>query len=131
MIDTISDMLTRIRNASKVNKAEVYIPFSKINLEIIKILKREGYVNDFEELKIEDKKFGGFNVILKYENNQPALTKLGRVSKPGRRVYAAKDNLPRILNGLGLAIISTSQGVMTNKQAKKVGLGGEVLCEVY
>jgi len=134
MTDPIADMLTRIRNASKTKKAEVFIPFSKLKLDVVKILKNEGFIAGFEEIKPEKtgpNKFGGINVTLKYEDDQSVITALNRISKPGRRVYAAKDKLPRVLNNLGIAVISTSSGVMTNKEAKKAGLGGEILCEVY
>lgn len=130
MTDPIADMLTRIRNASRAKKAEVYIPFSKIKLEMIKILKQAGYIKGFEEIK-EDKKFGGVNVALKYEDGKPAMISLKKISKPGRRVYAAKDEIPRVLNGLGLAVLSTSRGIMTDAQARKAGVGGEIICEIY
>ncbi len=134
MTDPIADMLTRIRNASKIKKAEVYIPFSKIKLEILKILKREGFIEEIEEISpgSEDHKFGGLDVTLKYgEDRESAITSIKRVSKPGRRVYADKSNLPVVLNNYGIAILSTSKGLMTNNQAKKFGVGGEVICEVY
>lgn len=133
MTDPIADMLTRIRNASKTKKADVYIPFSKIKLEMLKILKREGYIEDIEQIKPgeEGYKFGGLSVTLKYEEGSPAIESLKRISKPGRRVYADKANLPTVLNNYGIAILSTSNGLMTNKQAKKFGVGGEVLCEIY
>lgn len=133
MTDPIADMLTRIRNASRAKKAEVYIPFSKIKLEIIKILKREGFISGFEEIisGSRENKFGGLNVTLKYEDNKPVITSIKRISKPGQRVYSGKDNLPRVLNDLGLIILSTSSGLMTNKEARKKGLGGEIICEIY
>lgn len=133
MTDTIADMLTRIRNASKVKKAEVFVPFSKMKLEIAKILKKLNYIDGFQEIKpgSADNKFGGLTIKLKYDNGQPAISSLKRISKPGRRVYAAKDDLPRVLNDAGVAIISTSQGIMINKEARKAGLGGEVVCEIY
>ena len=133
MTDPIADMLTRIRNASVIRKKQVYIPFSKIKLEILKILKTEGFIKGFEEIKpgTDGQKFGGLEVELKYEDKTPAITAIKKISKPGLRVYATKDELPRVLNDLGLAIISTSQGVMTNKKARKLGLGGEIICEIY
>ncbi|MFA6918760.1 MAG: 30S ribosomal protein S8 [Patescibacteria group bacterium] len=132
MTDPIADMLTRIRNASRVRKAEVFIPFSKIKLGIIKIMKTHGFIEGYSEIKPgEEDKFGGIMVKLKYENNIPAMSSLKRISKPGRRVYVAKDEMPNVLNNFGLAIISTSQGLYTNKEAKKMGLGGEVVCEIY
>jgi len=132
MTDTIADMLTRIRNASKVKKEKVFVPFSKLKLEIAKILKKEGFISDLEEIKpgTEGYKFGGLEITLKYDNGQPAISVIKRVSKPGQRRYAPKDRLPVVLNNYGIAILSTSSGLMTNRQAKKAGLGGEVLCEI-
>ncbi len=132
MTDQIADMLTRIRNASKVRKAEVFIPFSKIKLEIVKILKREKFIENFREIKPDSEyKFGGIVVELKYQERQPAISSLKKISKPGRRVYAGRKELPTVLNGAGIAIISTPAGVMTAGQAKKKDLGGEVICEIY
>jgi small subunit ribosomal protein S8 len=130
MTDPIADMLTRIRNASQVGKADVYIPFSKIKLAMVKILKQEGLIEAYEEVK-EGNKFGGITVQLKYDGREAVIKNLKRISKPGQRVYVTKDNLPRVLNNMGIAIISNSQGIMTNKAARKLGLGGEVLCEIY
>jgi small subunit ribosomal protein S8 len=133
MTDPIADMLTRIRNSSQVKKDKVFIPFSKVKVEIAKILKREGFIADFSEIKpdTEGFKFGGIEITLKYDNGQSAITSVKRVSKPGQRQYVAKDELPVVLNNYGIAIISTSSGLMTNKQAKKAGLGGEVVCAIY
>ena len=133
MTDPIADMLTRIRNAARTHKAEVFIPFSKIKLEMLKIMKKHGFINGFEEVaKSPENKFGGLQVSLKYdESRQSAISGLKRISKPGRRVYAAKDELPVVLNNFGVSIISTSAGLMTNKEAKKKGLGGEIICEIY
>lgn len=132
MTDPIADMLTRIRNAAKIRKAEVFIPFSKMKLEIAKILKREGFISDFEEIKKDDEhKFGGLNLVLKYEDGVSVITGIKKISKPGRRVYAVKEKLPIVVNDYGIAIISTSAGIMTNRQAKKAGLGGEIICEIY
>ncbi len=129
MTDPIADMLTRLRNALAVKKAEVIVPHSKIKLAIAEILKKNGYIVDYEKT---DDNYGEIKIILKYrESGKPAITFLKRISKPGRRVYAPKDELPVVLNSLGMAIISTSQGIMTNKSAKKAGVGGEVLCEIY
>lgn len=131
MTDPIADMLSRIRNASAVKKAEAAIPFSKVKFNIAKILKHEGYLT--EVTVVETKK--GINqlvVNLKYQaDNQPAIEHIKRISRPGQRLYVGKDELPRVLNNLGIAIISTSKGLMTNKQARKEGLGGEIICEVY
>lgn len=128
MTDPIADMLTRIRNASAVKKQEVIIPFSKIKYEISKILEAENLIEKVE--KNEDNS-RVFVLKLKYNNNKSAINSLKRISKPGRRVYVAKDEMPYVLNNLGIAIISTSQGLMTNKQARKKGVGGELICEIY
>lgn len=128
MTDPIADMLTRMRNGLAVKKAEVVIPYSKIKLAIADILKQNGYILDYE--KTNDN-YGEIRIRLKYIDGKPAINLLKRVSKPGRRIYAQKDELPVVLNSLGIAIISTSQGIMTNKAAKKAGVGGEVLCEIY
>lgn len=127
-MDPISDMLTRIRNAALVRKAEVIIPFSKIKLEIAKIMEGEKFIGGFEILEKERQ----LKVFLKYGKEGPSvIRKLTRISKPGKRVYASKDNLPKVLGGLGIAIVSTSGGLMTAREAAKAGLGGEVLCEIY
>lgn len=133
MTDPIADMLTRIRNAAKVQKEKVYLPFSKLKLELAKILKREGYISDIIEIKpgTEGYKFGGLEIVLKYDGKVSAISGINRVSKSGQRQYVKKDELPVVLNNYGISILSTSQGLMSNKQAKKLGLGGEVLCEVY
>lgn len=133
MTDPIADMLTRIRNGSKIKKEKVFVPFSKIKLEIAKILKREGFIADFSEIKpgTEGYKFGGIDIFLKYNDGIPAITTIKRVSKPGLRRYVSKEELPIVLNNYGLSILSTSSGLMTNRQAKKSGLGGEVLCEIF
>jgi small subunit ribosomal protein S8 len=130
MTDPIADFLTRIRNANSVNHEKVEIPASRMKKTLAQILKDEGMIKDFEY--IEDGKQGLLRVHLKYgPNKQKVITGLKRISRPGLRVYAKKDEVPRILGGLGLAIVSTSQGVMTDKQARKRGLGGEVLCYVW
>ncbi len=140
MTDPIADMLTRIRNASAVKKPEVILPMSKIKLEIAKILEREGWTQKTEVLENKisrDKKnkslnFAQLKIVLKYKKSgRPAITSLKRISKPGLRIYAGKDKLPRVLNNLGMAIISTPQGLMTGKEAKKKGIGGEVICAIY
>jgi len=136
MTDPIADMLTRIRNASLVNKHEVLIPMSKIKYEIAKILKKEGFILDVEILKLRntEKKgvFDEIKLILKYKKNgKSVITKISRISKPGLRVYCDKNNLPKVLNNMGIAIISTSAGLMTNKEARKKNLGGENICEIY
>jgi len=137
MTDPIADMLTRIRNSAAVKKTEVVIPMSKIKLEIAKILKGEGWILDLEEIKGQGMKnksqqFDELKIVLKYKKSgKSAISSIQRISKPGLRVYAKKDSLPKVLNNLGFAIISTPDGLMTNKQARKKGLGGEILCEIY
>lgn len=129
--DTISDMLTRIRNANMVKHQIVQIPATKMSLAITKILKEEGYIEDFENYVENGKKY--FLISLKYigKSREPVICKIERVSKPGLRVYSNSKKLPRILDDLGIAIISTSKGVMTNLKAKEIGIGGEVLCYVW
>ena len=137
MTDPIADMLTRLRNAAAVYKTEVIFPMSKTKLAISKILKKEGWIDDVEvvKFKVEKNKTAAFDkikVVLKYDKNGKSVFRaINRISKPGLRVYVTKDKLPRVLNNLGIAIISTSQGMMTNFEARKKGLGGEVICEVY
>ncbi|MGB9764378.1 MAG: 30S ribosomal protein S8 [Candidatus Saccharicenans sp.] len=130
LTDPIADMLTRMRNAIKAKKKEVNIPSSKLKIEIVRILKDEGYITGFKV--IEDNKQNILNITLKYtDNNQSAITGLRRVSKPGCRIYCTKDSVPKVFDGLGIAIISTSHGIMTGQQCEVQGLGGEVLCEVW
>lgn len=130
MTDPIADMLTRIRNANSVYHDKVEIPASKIKQSIADILKLEGFVKDYET--ITDDKQGVLRVTLKYgANREKIITGIKRISKPGLRVYAKKDQLPRVLGGLGIAIISTSKGIMSDKQARKEGLGGEVIAYVW
>ncbi len=130
MTDPIADMLTRVRNANMAGNGQVEIPASKVKKSIADILKKEGYIKDFEY--IQDSKQGRLKLYLKGGNvNRNPITGLKRISKPGLRVYARKDELPRVLGGLGIAIISTSQGIMTDQQARKAELGGEVICYVW
>lgn len=132
MTDPIADMLTRIRNASAVKKQEVLVPMSKIKLEIARILKKEGWVLDVDQLKPADKPYSEIKLVLKYKKSgKPYISSVKRISKPGLRVYVKKEELPKVLNNLGFAIISTPQGLMTNREARKKSLGGEVLCEIY
>lgn len=128
MTDPIADMLTRLRNALAVKKSEIVLPYSKIKLAIADILKQHGYVVDYKK---SDDNHGEIRISLKYNGNQAAITNLKRISKPGQRIYVPADELPIVLNNFGIAIISTSQGIMTNKEAKKLSIGGEVLCEIY
>ena len=128
--DPIADMLTRIRNAQIARHETVSIPESKMKKSIAEILLAEGFISKVEY--IEDKVQGTIKITLKYgEKNTRVITGLKRISKPGRKVYAGADELPKVLNGLGIAIISTSKGVVTDKEARKLGLGGEVLAFVW
>lgn len=129
--DTISDMLTRIRNATMVKHQIVQIPATKMSLAIALILKEEGFIEDFESYT--ENQFKYLLMSLKYigKSRQPVICKLKRVSKPGLRVYSNSKELPRVLDNLGIAIISTSKGVMTNLKAKELGIGGEVLCYIW
>ena len=129
--DTISDMLTRIRNANMVKHQIVQIPSTKMSLAITEILKEEGYIEDFEQYSETNKDY--LLISLKYigKSRKPVIWKLERVSKPGLRVYSSSKKLPKVLNNLGIAIISTSKGVMTNLKAKELGIGGEVLCYIW
>ena len=128
--DTIADMITRIRNENSTKHKTVDIPASKMKLGIAEILFREGYIKSFEEIK--DDSQGIIRVTLKYdENGTRVIDGLRRISKPGLRVYASKEDLPKVLNGLGIAIISTSKGLKTDKEARELGIGGEVLAYVW
>jgi len=128
--DPIADMLTRIRNANVVRHETVEVPSSTIKKSIAEILKREGYIRDAEY--IDDKKQGIIRLFLKYgPNNERVITGLKRISKPGLRVYAKNSELPKVLGGLGIAIISTSQGIMTDKEARKLQIGGEVIAYIW
>jgi small subunit ribosomal protein S8 len=129
--DTISDMLTRIRNATMVKHQIVQIPATRMSLAISKILKEEGFIQEFESYSEDNKNY--LLISLKYigKSRQSVIAKIKRISKPGLRIYSNSKELPRILDNLGIAIISTSQGVMTNIKAKKLGIGGEVLCYIW
>ncbi len=126
--DPISDMLTRIRNAQAVKKREVFLPFSKMKFAIAKILEKEGYLSAVEENAESGRPL--LSLSLKYDHAHPAINLVRRVSKPGRRVYAKAGELPRVMSDTGLAIVSTSNGLMTNKEARARRLGGEVICEI-
>lgn len=130
MTDPVADFLTRMRNANMIYHSTVEIPASKLKKSLAAILKEEGFIRDYEV--IDDGKQGIIRIYLKYgANRERVITGLKRISKPGLRVYARKDQVPRVLGGLGLAILSTSKGIMTDKQARKLGLGGEVICYVW
>ena len=128
--DPIADMLTRIRNANNAKLKMVDIPSSKMKKSIVEILVKEGYIKSYEEIKNEQQ--GIIRVNLKYDaNGNKVISGLKRISKPGLRIYANKDKLPRVLNGLGIALISTSKGIMTDKEARKINAGGEVLAYIW
>jgi small subunit ribosomal protein S8 len=130
MTDPIADLLTRIRNANMVRHEKLEVPASNMKKEIAEILKREGFIRDVEY--IEDNKQGIVRIFLKYgQNNERVITGLKRISKPGLRVYAKADEVPRVLNGLGIALVSTSQGVLTDKEARAKQVGGEVLAYIW
>ncbi|MCR4314121.1 MAG: 30S ribosomal protein S8 [Candidatus Uhrbacteria bacterium] len=128
MTDPISDMLTRIRNAQAVRKTDVTLPYSNLKFAIAKILEKEGYV--MHVLQVTEAKFPMIRLELGYENNQPKIHDIRRVSRPGARVYAKSTELPTVLSNIGMAIISTPNGLMTNKEARSRHLGGEVICEI-
>jgi len=129
LTDPIADMLTRIRNAIMVKAKEVSIPSSNLKVEIAKILKEEGYIHNF---KVEDdNKQGILKLTLKYYKGKSVISGLERISKPGRRVYCGADEVPWVMNGLGIAIISTSKGVLTDKKCRELRVGGEVLCYIW
>jgi small subunit ribosomal protein S8 len=128
MSDPIADMLTRIRNAQMVEKVSVAMPSSKVKVAIAQVLKDEGYIDDFA-VKAEGAK-SELNIALKYYAGRPVIERLERVSKPGLRVYRGRNDIPQVMNGLGVAIVSTPKGVMTDRKARATGVGGEVLCIV-
>ncbi len=128
MQDPISDMLTRIRNAQRANKVSVSMPSSKLKMAIAKVLKDEGYVEEFA-VRNEDSK-PVLDVQLKYYAGRPVIERIDRVSRPGLRVYKGSNVIPKVMNGLGVAIVSTSKGVMTDRKARAAGIGGELLCVV-
>jgi len=130
MTDPIADMLTRIRNADHARFDKVDIPASRMKISLARIFKDEGFIKNYKVIK--DNRQGTLRVYLKYgEHQQPLIQGLSRVSKPGRRVYAGSEELPRVQGGLGVAVISTSKGVVTDRQARKLQVGGEVLCEIW
>lgn len=127
--DTVSDFLTRIRNAGQAKHKETNVPASKLKLAIAKILKEQGYISDYEF--VDDGLQGKIKITLRYYRREHAIRDIKKVSKPGRRIYTPAGKLPRVKNGLGIAIISTSKGVMTEKQARVDNVGGEVLCTIW
>jgi small subunit ribosomal protein S8 len=129
MTDPVSDLLTRIRNASAARHATVDVPASKIKLEIVRILKEEGYIENFVHTR--DDKQGIIKIQMRYgQGKKPLISSVERVSRPGCRIYARKSSIPQVLGGIGICILSTSQGLVTGKQAVERGLGGEVLCAI-
>ena len=126
--DSLSDMITRIRNAHLVQKQDVFIPTTKMTLKVAEILQQEGFIQSFEETDTNQ-----IQISLRYKESkvQPYITKLIRVSKPGLRVYTNKNEIPKVLGGIGIALISTSQGIMTDRQARTKNIGGEILCYVW
>jgi small subunit ribosomal protein S8 len=128
MTDPIADMLTRIRNAQMTERAVVTMPSSKVKIAIARVLEDEGYIEGFKVSSEEVKPV--LEIALKYHAGRPVIEKIERVSKPGLRIYRTKDDIPRVMNGLGIAIVSSSQGVMTDRKARASGVGGEVLCIV-
>lgn len=130
MTDPIADMLTRIRNGAQASHPTVDVPSSKLKVALAKVLKEEGYIADYEVKKVG--KFDVITITLKYDsNNKPVITKLVRVSKPGLKTYSKAKNLEKVLGGLGIAVVSTSKGLMTDRKARKENIGGEVLCYIY
>lgn len=129
--DTIADMLTRIRNANLSKHQIAQVPSTKITKNILKVLKEEGFIYEFEEIQEKPKKYLIISLKYKGKNKKPIITELKRISKPGLRVYVNHKELPKVLGGIGIAIISTSKGVMTDKYARNLGLGGEVICYIW
>ncbi len=126
--DPISDMLTRIRNAAATHKSEVVMPYSKLKHNLANILQKEGYIS---AVSVQDNAIKELQITLKYEGAEPAVTDLKRVSKPGQRIYAPSDRIPRANGGLGVTILSTSKGLMTDREARKQKYGGEVICQIW
>ena len=129
-VDPIGDMLTRIRNAQMRSLSSVKIPASKVRAKILEVLKKEGYISDYK-LSNDKKEKNSLNVDLKYDNGNPVIKEIKRVSKPGRRIYAKADSIPTIQNGLGVAIVSTSKGIMSDNEARNQNIGGEIICRVF
>lgn len=128
MQDPLSDMLTRIRNAQMVGKTEVTMPSSKLKISVAKVLEQEGYVGEYS---VTEEAKPALTIELKYFEGKPVIAEIARASRPGLRHYAGKDGLPSVRGGLGVAVVSTSQGVMTDRAARAAGIGGEVLCTVF
>ena len=132
MTDPIADMLTRIRNGIQAHHERIELPTSKLKVEVARILKSEGFISNFKEVSEDGKPQGTLRIYLKYsKDGEPVIHGIERVSRPGRRVYRGKEELPKVLGGLGLAIVSTSKGVLSGTEAARTGVGGEVLCQVW
>ena len=130
LVDPIGDMLTRIRNGQMRSLNKIDVPFSNFRSKILEVLKKEGYILDYEIID-KEKKIKSISVKLKYFDGQPVIKEIKRISKPGRRVYSRATSIPKVLNGLGLAILSTSKGVMSDVEATKNNLGGEIICRIF
>ena len=132
MTDPIADMLTRIRNGIQAHHDRIELPTSKLKVEVAKILKSEGFISNFKEVNEDGRPSGVLRLYLKYsDDGEPVIHGIERVSRPGRRVYRGKEELPKVLGGLGLAIVSTSRGVLSGDEAARQGVGGEVLCQIW
>lgn len=129
MTDPLADMFTRIRNGSQAKLESVDVPFSKMKQEIVKILKEEGFINNFKV--IEDDSHQTIRIFLKYDANRKGIIHIKRVSKPGRRVYVGVDKIPSVMSGFGISILSTPRGILTDKDARKLNVGGELICQVW
>ena len=130
MTDPIADLLTRIRNGLKSKHEKIVVPSSKMKIEVARILKEEGYIDDFRVA--EDNKQGSVEIVLRYgQDGKPAIAGIERISRPGRRMYCGKDEIPSVLGGYGITIVSTPQGLMTGRQSRSKGLGGEIICNIW
>lgn len=129
LTDPIANLLTNIRNANRVKKETVEVPASRLTERVLEIFKNDGYIEDFRLLKTNAQ--GTFKIYLKYDNKGPAIIGLRRISRPGLRIYAKSDRVPRVISGLGTAVISTSRGVITDREARKLKVGGEVVCYIW
>jgi small subunit ribosomal protein S8 len=130
MTDPVGDLLTRIRNGQRANKSSITAPASKLRESVLRVLEREGYIRGFERHTLRDG-IDELKIELKYNEGEPVINKIERISKPGRRVYAKIADLPKVYNGLGISIISTPRGVMSDSEARQANVGGEVLCQVF
>lgn len=129
--DPISDLITRIRNGLAVNKSYILAPDSRLRMAILKVLKEQGYISDFSRVTTKQDKFEHIKIVLRYSDDRPVIEGIERVSRPGQRIYVPSNKLKRVLGGVGMAILSTSQGILTDSQARKAGVGGELLFKVW